>query len=140
MIADTIFAEMHRWQSTRAVRRRLVPLTIGGLAVLLFAEPVAAQTGIDMLRDGVCGTQGGQLIVAAWAGFVLFLVAEGIFHFVMGLRKAGKVDPSKTKEGREEAKGSGLYFLGAMIVFSAERVFAFLGIPFLDCIRLTFGV
>ncbi|MFC6964471.1 hypothetical protein [Halocatena marina] len=54
-------------------RRIPTRLLSGALGVLLIAQPVAAQTGLDLLQQGFCGTKFATLFAAAWGGGVVFL-------------------------------------------------------------------
>lgn len=105
---------------------------------ILVVEPVAAQTGIDLLREGVCGGQGAQLLAAVWAAGVVYYGGFGIFRLVTGASKFGSSDPSEQTEGKERIKGAGWSIGAALLLLSAERILAFVGIPMLECINLGF--
>ncbi len=117
----------------RLLSARRVSVAVG---VLLLAQPVAAQTGIDFLRSGVCGNRGATLLAAAWAGFTIYFAVFGLYRVVTGMSKTGSSDPSVQTEGRERIKGSGWSFGSAFVLLSAERVLAFIGIPVFSCINL----
>lgn len=106
--------------------------------MLLFAQPVVAQSSDEMLHGGVCQTKAGPIIGAAWGGFILFLAATALFIFADGMRNMGSADSTKKTKGRKKVKGSGYPLFGALVLLSGERVFAFLGLPFLSCITLPF--
>lgn len=111
----------------------------GAMGVLLLVQPVVAQTGIDMLRQGICDSQGGQLLAAAWAAGVFILGGIGIYRAVTGGSKFGSSDPSEQTEGKERIKGAGWSFGAAVLLLSAERILAFLGIPLFECVTLGFA-
>lgn len=113
-------------------------LLSGALGVLLIAQPVAAQTGADLLRQGVCGTKAASMIAAVWGGGVVFLGAYGLYRAASGMWKLGNSDPSEVTEGRERIKGAGWAFGASLFLLGGERVLAFLGIPILECINVGF--
>lgn len=121
-----------------ADRRVTSRLLSGAVGLLLIVQPVAAQTGIDMLRQGICGSQGGELLAAAWAAGVFILGGIGIYRAVTGGSKFGSSDPSEQTEGKERVKGAGWSFGAAVLLLSAERLLAFIGIPLFQCVTLGF--
>ncbi len=121
-----------------ADRRVTSRLLSGAVALLLIVQPVAAQTGIDMLRQGICGSQGGELLAAGWAAGVFILGGIGIYRAVTGGSKFGSSDPSEQTEGKERVKGAGWSFGAAVLLLSAERLLAFIGIPLFQCVTLGF--
>ncbi len=148
MIADTRLAEMHRWRLVRVVGQRLSHPVTGWVAVLswslvvavgivLLAEPVAAQTGIDMARGAVCDTQAANIIGAVWVLSVLGLPLYGVYRIANGMRKMSTPNATKKKEGREEVTASVWSFAAAVVLLSIERVFAFLGITLFDCVSFS---
>ncbi len=113
-------------------------LLSGAVGVLLLAQPVAAQSGAEILRDGVCGTRVAPMVGAVWGAGVLVLAAYGVYRGTTGLSKMGDSDPSEVTEGRERVKGAFYSFGASLMLLSAERVLAFVGIPLLECINLGF--
>lgn len=108
------------------------------MGVLLFAQPVAAQSGAEMLRSGVCGTRVAPMVGAVWGAGVLIFAAYGVYRGVTGISKMGGSDPGEVTEGRERVKGAFYSFGASLLLLSSERVLAFVGIPLLDCINLGF--
>lgn len=148
MIADTIFAEMHRSRLLRVVHQRLSrPVAVwlpilswslaGAVGTVLLVEPVTAQTGIEMARGAVCDTQGANIVGAMWVLGVLGLPLYGVYRIVNGMRKMSTPNSQKKKEGREEVTASVWSFAAAVVLLSIERVFAFLGITLYDCISFS---
>lgn len=148
MRADLRFAEMHRWRLIRAIGQRLFRPITAWVAVLswslavmagavLFVEPVAAQTGLELARDAVCGTRAANIIGAAWVLGVLALPLYGVYRIANGMRKMSTHDAAKKKEGREEVTASVWSFAAAVVLLSIERVFAFLGITLFECVSFS---
>lgn len=118
---------------------RLSPrLLSGAVGVLLLAQPVVAQSSSELLNKGVCQTRAGSLIGMAWGAFILLLAGTAMYSFANGMRKMNSTDTTKITEGRQLVKGSGYSIIGALVLLAGERVFAFLGLPFLECITLPF--
>lgn len=148
MIAETQLAEMHRWRVIRSVHQRLscsvterLPLLAWSVTVtagfVVFVEPVAAQTGLDLAKNAVCDTQAANIIGAVWVLGVLGLPLYGVYRVANGMRKMSTHDSAKKKEGREEVTASGWSFAAAIVLLSIERVFAFLGISLFECVSFT---
>ncbi|WP_330633801.1 hypothetical protein [Halocatena halophila] len=120
-----------------AIRTALFAGLIGAVTVI---EPVAAQqTGIGLLRDGVCGSKAAPLITAAWAAGVMWFGGKGLIRLSSGLSDIRGVDSSKVAAGRQKLVGSFPAFGASLVLLSAERLLAYIGIPLFDCIRLSFG-
>lgn len=123
---------------SRFDRRVSAGLLSGATSVLLSVQPVVAQSSSEMLNSGVCQTKAGSLIGMAWGAFILLLAGTAMFSFANGMRNMNSTDTSKITKGRQMVKGSGYSIIGALVLLSGERVFAFLGLPFLECITLPF--
>lgn len=126
----------HRLRRDRWVA---VGARLGGVLLIagaLLIQPVAGQTGIDLLRNNFCSSQGAQLIAAAWAAGVIYYGGFGIFRGVTGTSKIGSSDPSEQTEGKERIKGAMWSFGAAILLLSAERILAFVGIPVFECVNL----
>lgn len=121
-----------------ASRRVASRLLSGAVGVLVFAQPVAAQSGAELLRSGVCGTRVAPMVGAVWGGGVLVLAAYGLYRGTTGMSKMGGSDPSEVTEGRERVKGAFYSFGASLLLLGAERLLAFIGIPLLECINLGF--
>lgn len=120
---------------SKSIRRR-VSAICSVTAGMLLVQPVAAQTGIDLFRQGFCGTRVASMVGAVWIGGVFFLGAYAIYRVVHGLKQMSAPDSSTKIEGRQEVKGSFYAFLGTALLLSAERVLAWIGVTSLDCLNL----
>ncbi len=111
------------------------------MAGVLVAQPVAAQSGIEFLQNGICGSMAAQLIGAVWAGAVLYFGAyKFLYRAVQGFDMFKSPDPNKQNDGKELIKGSVWSLGAALLLAGGERVLAFVGIPMIECINLGFSI
>lgn len=117
-------------------RRLSARLLSGAVGLLLIAQPVAAQTGIDFLRGGVCNGRTATLIAAALAATTIYFAAFALYRWGTGIQMIGSSDPNEQTEGKTRIKGGFYSFGAAILILSAERILAFIGISIPSCINL----
>jgi large-conductance mechanosensitive channel len=102
------------------------------MGLLIISAPVLAQIPKNLVCNGA-----GKLISAVFGLLIVALVVYGVFHLINGWRKISSPNPEKKKKGREEIKGGGMMFAGALFTTGLPSALRTIGLTVFNCIHVS---